>query len=246
MPPMSTRLYGDDLAFVQANGFGGFAAAAIAEVIPKLRARGAKRVVDVGCGAGVTTKALVDAGFETLALEPSPELLAFAREAAPAATFRLASAYDAELPECDAVLALGEPLTYHAADVDAEALVRRFFGNVARALRPGGVLLFDVIEADGTSLDARGWASGSDWAVLYEAREYRAEQRLVRTIQTFRRAKDGSYRRSEERHCVHLFDREAMARWLTEEGFRVEVDTVYGRFRLGPRRVAFTATRETA
>lgn len=240
---MSARLYGEDLAFVQANGFGGFAAATIAEVIPNLAARGVTRVVDIGCGAGVTTRALLDAGFETLAVDPSPGLLAFAREAAPGAEFRLGSAYDVELAPCDAVLALGEPLTYHERDADADALVRGFFRKAGGVMRDSGVLIFDVIETDGGPLDGRGWASGPDWAVLYESREDRSAQHLVRRIETFRLAEQGSYRRSAEVHSVRLFDRRAITNWLEEEGFEVQVDTAYGRFDLAPRRVAFTATR---
>src|SRR6478752_2032123 len=111
-------LYADDLAFIHAEGFGALAEGAIAALLPRLRASGVRRVIDIGCGAGITTRALVDAGFETLAIEPSASLLARAREAAPAATFRQASAYATELVPCDAILALGEPLTYHAPDDD--------------------------------------------------------------------------------------------------------------------------------
>jgi trans-aconitate methyltransferase len=75
-----TYLYAHDLAFIQARGFGELAAAAAAAVIPLLQARGARRVVDIGCGAGVSTKALVDGGFDTLAIEHSEALLALTRE----------------------------------------------------------------------------------------------------------------------------------------------------------------------
>lgn len=240
---MGDPLYAEDLAFVQAQGFGGFAAGAIAQVIPWLVASGAKRVIDVGCGAGVTTKALVEAGFETLALDPSAELLAVARASAPGAEFRQASAYDVELGPCDAVLALGEPLTYHAPEADADGLVRGFFQRAAKALRGGGLLVFDLIEADGETLDARGWTSGPDWAVLYETREDRARKRLVRSIETFRRQEDGRYRRASEVHHVRLFDRTEVVGWLEAEGFDVEVAAAYGSFALARRRVAFRATR---
>jgi SAM-dependent methyltransferase len=242
---MSGSTYGEDLAFIQARGFAGFASAAIAELLPKLSEQGVSRVVDVGCGAGVTTKALVEAGFETLAIEPAPALLAIAREAAPGATFLRTSAYVAELPPCDAVLALGEPLTYHHPDADADGLVRAFFRKVAGALRGGGVLIFDLIESEGEALDARGWASGPDWAVLHESREERATSYLVRRIETFRRMHEGAYRRSEEVHTARLFDRHSIAAWLDEEGFDVAVHRAYGGFELPRRRLAFIATRRT-
>jgi trans-aconitate methyltransferase len=85
--PWLAGLYDEALAFIHASGFGELASAAAAAMIPTLRARGARRVVGVGCGAGVSTKALVDAGFETLAIESSAALLDIARRCAPSARF---------------------------------------------------------------------------------------------------------------------------------------------------------------
>ncbi len=93
-------LYEEDLAFVQAEAFGGFAEQVAPPLIERLCALDipVRRVVDVGCGAGVTTRALVRAGFEVVAIEPSPALLERARSAAPEATFHLGSAYEVGLP----------------------------------------------------------------------------------------------------------------------------------------------------
>src|SRR5690242_6760543 len=113
--------YGADLARIQADGFGDLARQASPELVSILNASSTpvRRVYDVGCGAGVTTSSLVAAGFETTAVDPSPDLLAIARVNAPSAMFLNASAYDLELQTCDAVLAIGEVLTYHAPEVDA-------------------------------------------------------------------------------------------------------------------------------
>jgi SAM-dependent methyltransferase len=240
---MQSSIYGDDLAMVQASGFGEFAAAAIQEVIPKLRSFGVKRVIDVGCGAGVSTRALADAGFEVLGIEQSEALLPYARSAAPGAAFRLASAYETDFPPCDAVLALGETLSYHRPDVDAHARVRGFFRSVSQALRYGGLLVFDVIDDDGEPLNARGWSRGADWVVLHESLEDRATRRLVRNIETFRLTATGTYRRTSETHDVCLFDGHAVKAWLEQEGFDAEVETAYGSFALSRRRLAFTAVR---
>ena len=61
-----------------------------------------QRVVDVGCGAGPLTEALVEAGFETTGIDSSAELLAIAQAAAPTAHFINASIYDVEIPRCEA------------------------------------------------------------------------------------------------------------------------------------------------
>lgn len=242
-PSEDRSFYDEDLAFIQASGFGEVAAAAIAAVMPQLKGRGARRVLDVGCGAGVSTKALVDAGFDTLAIEPSAALLALARDAAPSAQFRQASAYDVTLESCDAILALGEVLTYHAPTEDAEARLRMFFDGASRALPTGGLLVFDLIETGGLSLDARGWKVGPDWAVLSASEEDAELKQLTRRIETFRNVADGLYRRRSEVHHVRLFDRASVSSWLEQAGFRVEVVTAYGSFALPRRRVAFYAAR---
>ncbi|MFO7179709.1 MAG: methyltransferase domain-containing protein [Pseudomonadota bacterium] len=238
-------LYGADLARIQAAAFGDLAERAAPELIALLKASSipVRRVYDVGCGAGVTTRALVEAGFDTIAVEPSPHLLAIARTAAPAATFLEVSAYDLELRPCEAVLAIGEVLTYHAPDVDADERVRTFFRTVARALAPGGRLVFDLIDADGPPLDAKSWRSEEAWAILWETREDRAAARLTRSIETFCREADGRYRRTTETHPVKLFREADVRAWLTDAGFDVHTARAYGAVPLAPRRVAYVATR---
>lgn len=200
-------------------------------------------MIDVGCGAGASTKTLLDAGFDVLAIEPSAALLTIAQRAAAGAAFRHASVYDTPLVACDAILALGEPLSYHEPHFDADARLRRFFDAAHEALTPGGLLAFDVIETGEPALDARGWRSGPDWVLLHEAREDAAARRLTRTIEVFRRTADGTYRRSQERHEVRLFGRSAVTAWLEHAGFDAHAAPAYGRVPLLPRRIAFLATR---
>ena len=237
-----TELYEEDLAFIQAEAFGDVAVAAAPALVDRFRAAGVRRVVDVGSGAGVTTRAFVDAGFDVVAIDASPALLAIARATAPDATFVQTSIHEIELPPCDAIAAVGEPLTYHAPDADGDALLRRFFDRAARALPAGGLLVFDVIVVGEPPLDARGWRSEDDWAILFGAREDREARRLVRSIETFRRI-DGHFRRSREQHHVQLFDEQYVLAWLRAAGFEVETSRAYGKLELLPRRVAFFARK---
>jgi SAM-dependent methyltransferase len=238
--------YDEDLAYIQAAGFDGLAKAAIAALVPRLRACGTKRVIDVGCGAGVTTRALVDEGFAPLAIEPSGALLDIARKTAPRAEFRHASVYEVSLEPCDAILAIGEPLSYHPDEADAEARLRGFFREAERALRPEGLLVFDVITTGEPPLDSRSWQSGEDWAVLSESKEAPERRRLTRTIETFRKVPGGTYRRGREVHAVRIFEENVLCAWLDAAGFDVATSTSYGSHPLAPRRRAFFATRRCA
>jgi SAM-dependent methyltransferase len=235
-------LYDEDLSFIQATAFENPARGAAPEVVRLLKSAGTpiRRVMDVGCGAGPLTAALTAAGFEVTAIDQSAELLDIARKAVPAAHFINASVYDIELPTCEAVLAVGEPLTYHDRDADADRLVERFFRRVSEILPPGGMLIFDVIELGKPSLTGRFWSSGDDWAVMVDTTEDQSTRTLVRDIETFRRIGD-LYRRGREVHRVRLFDTQTLCGQLTSCGFTVETATWYGEQRLGPRRRAFFA-----
>jgi SAM-dependent methyltransferase len=208
MTERAGTLYGEDLAYIHAAGFCGMAAAATPEIVALLRGRGigTGTIGDIGCGAGVSTRCFLDAGYDVWALEPSRALLELARGAAPGAEFLPpASIYDSELPPADALVALSEPLTYHAPGSDADKRVLEFFSRAATLLRAGGLLVFDVIVRGEPSLDARPWRAGEDWSVLVETREDRSSGWLRREIQTFRKIGEG-YRRGHETHHVRLFD----------------------------------------
>jgi len=237
-------LYQQDLAYIQATAFENPARGAAPEIVRMLKNAGTRiqRVIDVGCGAGPLTTALTAAGFEVTAIEQSAELLAIARKAAPTAQFIHASIYETEMPACEAVLAVGEPLTYHASDTDADQLVKYLFRRVSDILPTGGMLIFDVIEVGKPSLAGRFWSSGDDWAVMVNTTEDPAARTLVRDIETFRRVGD-LYRRGREIHRVRLFDTQTLCDQLASYGFEVATSQAYGAQALGPRRRAFFATR---
>lgn len=145
-------LYQQDLAYIQAAAFGALARGAAPEIVRRLKCAPVpiRRVVDAGCGAGPLSAALVEAGFEVTGIDISAELLAIARNAAPGARFIQGSTYETPIPACEAIVALGEPLTYHAEDVDADARVGSFFRAASEVLPVGGgMLIFDVIESVG-------------------------------------------------------------------------------------------------
>ena len=88
--------YQCDLAYVHAAAFEMLARGAAGEIVRRLRSSRAqvRKVLDVGCGAGPLTRALVDAGFDATGLDTSAELLKLARARVPQAHFIQASVYD--------------------------------------------------------------------------------------------------------------------------------------------------------
>ena len=188
------------------------------------------------------TRALVNAGFDVTGIDTSAEMLERARANVPSARFVCASAYDTSIQGYDAVVAVGEPLTYHALDSDADSLVFGFFQRVADSLPAGGQLIFDVIGLGEPSLTGRTWRSGNDWAILVETTERQTERSLLRNIQIFRRI-GGLYRRSHEVHRIRLFDLPTLCNRLESCGFSSETSQSYANQQLPPRRHAFFATR---
>ncbi|MGD0909903.1 MAG: hypothetical protein ABSA96_20150, partial [Candidatus Acidiferrales bacterium] len=185
---------------------------------------------------------LTEAGFEVTGIDSSVEMLEIARTVVPAARFVNASAYDIQFGACEAIVALGETLTYHGAGADADNLLVKFFRGASSALPKGGMLIFDLIELGEPSLAGRFWASSDDWAILVNTTEDQSARRLVRQIETFRRVGE-FYRRGHEIHGVRLFDTRIVCDQLAACGFATETALFYGAKCLPPRRQAFFATR---
>lgn len=223
---MAPARYAEDLAYVHDVGFSDFARAAAPGLIALLRKNGARRVVELGCGSGAATGALVRAGFGVLAIDASAAMLSRARRSAPRASFVRARLPRAVLPSCDAIVAIGEVLNYMARPADFDVLFRGAF----RALKLGGVLVFDAKGPSGASGPMTRGRSGRDWAVLATARED-AHGRLTREIVSFRRV-GTRYRRGAETHRLVLLPIADLARRLRAAGFAVKALSGYGAFRV--------------
>jgi SAM-dependent methyltransferase len=237
--------YGPDLAFVHHAGFGDFARAASSGLLELLRAEGVSEglVVDLGCGSGIWARALLGEGYAVLGVDASSSMLALARRNAPGARWKRGSAYDVELPRCDAVTAIGEVLGYLPPGTTRPPPHARLFRKLYRALRPGGVLAFDLlVRGRDRPLAYRSWREGKSWSILHEIREHAQHARLERRIVTFRRH-GATWRRSEELHRVVVAETRAVLRNLRAAGFQARTAQGYGRFPMLERRLAFIARK---
>ena len=221
--------YRDDLALVHHLGFGFHAdrtAPGILELLgPVLERNGV--VLELGCGSGLLTKYLVDAGHRVIATDASPAMLELARQTAPGAEdIRVLVMPDDPMPACDAVVSVGHPVSY-LSDEDA---VLRALTNAAAALNPGGVYAIDIEDLRWGEA-RRGLPPagrlGDDWAIVTEY-EQPSPDKFIRTIATFLRNDDGSWRRDDERHENILVDTSKIPALLAEHGVAAETRGSFG------------------
>jgi SAM-dependent methyltransferase len=216
--------YEEDLAHVHDTGWGGFAAAAGPGIVARLRAAGIDGglVVSLACGSGLIERILADASYDVLGIDISGAMLEIARRRVPEASFVEASALDADLPPCAAVIAAGEGLGYlrdpRLAD---DALLRTLFGRVHAALSPGGLFLFDLVEEQGPLHD---WFEGPDYVLALDTTATPTE--ISRRIVLFRHI-HGAWRRSDETHRARLQPRDTVVADLETTGFAVELIAGY-------------------
>jgi SAM-dependent methyltransferase len=225
----SVPYYRHDLALVHHRGFGFHADACAPGLLSRLqpvRERGGL-VLELGCGSGLLTRKLVDAGHRVIATDASPAMLELAREyAAGAEDIRRLVLPDDPLPEVDAIVSVGHVVNY----LPDEEAVERALVAIARAVRPGGLFAIDVCDLEWGALrrDAPNYgAVGDDWAIITEF-SVPSPTRFVRQMATFVRQNGGSWRRDDERHDNVLIDTSRLPALLTGHGVEVTLASSFG------------------
>ncbi|MCA9240139.1 MAG: class I SAM-dependent methyltransferase [Planctomycetales bacterium] len=231
-------LYGEDLANIHCDGYGFHWSGAADAILEWFTHQGVTRgtVVDLGCGGGQWAQRLTEEGYTACGVDVSPAMIRLAKHNAPRARFLCGSFDRTALPACDAVTSLGEPLNY----LDGAAAARRTLRGAYRALRPGGLLVFDLRLPSSSPVPPKDhFKHAADWFCHARIEEDHRKKQLTRFITTFRRMPDGRFRRDEEFHRLKLFSRAEVCRWLRELGFRVQTRQSYGAYQLLDRQSAF-------
>jgi SAM-dependent methyltransferase len=237
--------YEADLAYVHDVGFGAFSLKAAPGLLRMLRRKRIRSglVVDLGCGSGIWASELIRAGYDVVGVDLSTSMLKLARAKAPQAKFVRSSLLDFEICPCDAVTSLGECVCYGFDPRNSQRQLRRLCARVFRALRPGGVFIFDVAQP-GRVLDSateRYW-QGADWVMFRKAEEDTRRHILRRHITVFRQV-GKLYRRTEETHELHLYVADQVERELSDAGFVVEILRGYGKLRFDQGLAGFLASK---
>ncbi len=221
--------YRRDLALVHHLGFAHHAERCAPGILDLLRTVLEQHglVVELGCGSGLLTRYLLDAGHRVVATDASPAMLDLAHEQVPdaEAVLRL-TLPDDPIPDADAIVSIGHALNY----LPDEGAIVRALAAIARALRPGGILAIDLCDLDYAEArdDRPPFARVTDdWAIVTRF-SLPAPARFVRDMAIFTRNEDGSWRRDDERHENVLFDVRRAPELLAAEGVEVRVGDAFG------------------
>jgi SAM-dependent methyltransferase len=190
-------------------------------------------VVELGCGSGLLTRYLVDAGHRVVATDASPAMLDIAREyAGDALEVRRLALPDDPIPRAEAIVSVGHVLNYLP---DADAIDRALVA-IAAALRLGGLLAIDICDRSyheaSSAPDVKARVT-DDWAIINE-RSLPSPDRFVRQMAIFTRNDDGSWRRDDERHENVLIDTGTVPALLAEHGVQARLGTGFGPMELMP------------
>ncbi len=221
--------YRSDLALVHHLGFAAHAhacAPGLIEWLAPVRERNGL-VLELGCGSGLLTRHLVQAGHRVLATDASPAMLELARGYVPeGADFRLLALPDDPIPEADAIVSVGHVLSY----LSTEGEIWRACAAICRALRPGGFLAVDICDLRWaeTRRDAPAAVRVDDDWVLVARFSTPAPDRFVREMTSFLRSGDGSWRRADERHENVLIDTRRIPGVLRGHDVEVVVGSSFG------------------
>ena len=236
--------YRRDLALIHHLGFGFHAdmcAPGILRLLEPVRHRGGI-VLEFGCGSGLLTRHLVEAGHRVVATDASPAMLELACETAPGADeIRRLTLPDDPVPPADAIVSVGHVLSY----LPNERSIDLALASLADALRPGGVIALDLCDfayaASRVGDTSRGWL-GDDWALVTRM-SVPSPDRFVREMATFVRADDGSWRRDDERHDNVMVDTSSVPALLAEHGVEAQVRPSFGEEQLPTGLLAIVGRR---
>jgi SAM-dependent methyltransferase len=223
--------YGPALARAHHLGFGHHAdacAPAIVAVLQPIRQAGGL-VLELGCGSGALTRRLLAAGLRVLATDASPAMLDLARMHAPGAEdYRPLVMPDDQVPEADAIVSVGHVLSY----LSSEDAIDRALMGICGALRPDGVLAFDICDLKWGEIrrndPPRAWVD-DEW-VLVTRFSTPAPNRFVRDITVFVPSPSGGWQRDDERHVNVLIDASQLPRRLKALGVNAVLGSSFGSY----------------
>lgn len=209
-----------------------------------------RTVLDLACGTGSMTALLTERGYELVAVDESPDMLAAAREKASALTgeppvFLNQSMEALDLyGTVDAAICCLDSLNYLAGPRE----VQKTFQRLHLFISPGGLLVFDINSAAMLrELDGQVFLDEKEDVYCVWRPEFEKRSRVCTYwMDIFTRRPDGAWERSVEQHRQKAYEVEELRAWLLEAGFthiRTYGDCRMSAPREGEKRIYFSAIR---
>ena len=207
-------------------------------------------VLDLACGTGSITELLMERGYEMIAADASPDMLAAAREKTEGKP-GIAPVYLCQsMPELDlygtvdAAVCCLDSLNYLTSPKD----VQRTFQRLHLFIAPGGLLVFDILSPSGLQeLDGQVFLDEREYVYCVWRADFEKRSRICTYwMDIFTQREDGAWDRNIEEHRERAYEVEELRTWLMEAGFthvRTYGDCRMSAPREGARRICFTAIR---
>jgi SAM-dependent methyltransferase len=231
--------YQPDLAWIHHVGYSRHVESTSPGIVKLLRTHGlgtGDRVLDVGCGSGLLARALLGEGFVVHGVDASPAMIELARANAIGGRFDVVKlptgrpvGAQRALSSADAVVSTGHVLNY----LDSRDAVAEALKEIARALRPGGILALDLMTEHfcaGRDVSHPHCKVEDDWAI-FTRYSRPADHRFDREITVFRRL-DGTWRRTDEHHRNVTYEADSALQVLAASGITARSRTAFGEEKL--------------
>ncbi len=213
--------------------------------------RPVKTVLDLACGTGTLTWLLAARGYETIGVDISPEMLAQAREKAPAGfdgvepMFLNQSMDKLDLYDTvDACVCCLDSVNY----VTRPAQLRRAFQRVYTFLAPGGVFLFDARTPEALeAMDGQLFCDENEDVCCVWQGEFSLKRKICTYYMDIFRREGNLWRRGQEEHREYAYTVDELSELLEQAGFQTVKCYGAGKKRRpkpGDDRVFFFARKE--
>ncbi|MBY0507477.1 MAG: class I SAM-dependent methyltransferase [Bryobacteraceae bacterium] len=122
-----------------------------APMLARVRGRGFRTALDLGCGEGRFCRLIQPEGIATIGVDPTQALLTRARELDPHGDYRLGRAEDLDLPPASVDLVVSYLSLIDIPDLAAAT------ARIVSVLRPGGTFLIANLTSFNTAAPPGGW-----------------------------------------------------------------------------------------
>ena len=212
-------------------------------LINKLKSLGAGRVgLDVGCGNGYFTRALIRAGYDVKGMDISEEMLSSAVEIARREGIRAEFLYGditklKVSAKPDFIVAVNDCINYVP-----QGKLSLAFSKVYNSLKKGGVFFFDISSEEKLKGDLGNNLFADDGEdITYLWFNTLKGDRVDMDITVFTRGADGRYTRADERQTQYIHSENAVVSALEDAGFKVETEGHLGGSK--EKRINFICTK---